>query len=248
VHVSNVLQNEVFSGNHASSRTNPADLFQQNVPQAVPRLLPVSYSKGGVILLEGQPACGVFLLRSGRAKEFLISNSGKTAIVRMATSGVILGLAAVLIGDRYESTVQALAPCEADYIKKGDFLQMMRRSARLGETVVSQLSRDCKQFYSAIRYLGAAGSSAERLARILLQWADESPLLNLMNESEGRKSRNEVSFRVTLTQEEIGQFVGTTRETTARILADFRQKKWITIEGSVWTITNAPALHHMGDI
>jgi len=248
VHVSNVLQSEISSGDNLSYRAIPVDLFHQHAAQAVPRLLPVFYSKGGVIFQEGQPACGAFLLRSGRAKEFLISNSGKTAIVRVATPGVILGLAAVLTGDLYESTVQALAPCKADYIKKSNFLYMMRRSARLGETVVSQLSRDCQQFYSAIRYLGAAGSSAERLARILLQWADESPLPNLMSDSKGRKSRDAVSFRVTLTQEEIGQFVGTTRETAARILADFRQKKWITIEGSVCTITNAPALHHMGEI
>jgi len=53
---------------------------------------------------------------------------------------------------------------------------------------------------------------------------------------------------VTLTQEEIGQSVGTTRETTARILAEFRQKKWIMTEGSVWTLTNTKALRELAEV
>lgn len=54
-----------------------------------------------------------------------------------------------------------------------------------------------------------------------------------------------VRIRVTLTHEEISQFIGSTRETTSRTLGEFREKKWITVNGSVWTITNERAIRHL---
>ena len=49
-------------------------------------------------------------------------------------------------------------------------------------------------------------------------------------------------IRVILTREEIGQSMGTTRETTSRMLGEFQEKRWITMNGSVWTITDEDAI------
>jgi CRP-like cAMP-binding protein len=38
--------------------------------------------------------------------------------------------------------------------------------------------------------------------------------------------------------------MGTTRETASRILGEFQEKRWITMKGSVWTITNQGAIRH----
>jgi CRP-like cAMP-binding protein len=248
MHSSNVLHRETSSQPNSHPGDVPAALLRRSSEYLTPCILPVSLAKGGMFFLEGEPASGLYILHSGRAKESLLSNSGKAAIVRVLEPGSIPGLAAVLNGEAHESTVEALAPCQADFVKKVDFIRLLSSSSRIGEMVIRQLSRDCKQSYSAIRYLGAAGSTAERLAGLLLQWAKESPLLNLVRGSGKPKSGQGVSFRVTLTQEEIGQSVGTTRETTARILAEFRQKKWIMTEGSVWTLTNTKALRELAEV
>jgi CRP-like cAMP-binding protein len=104
--------------------------------------------------------------------------------------------------------------------------------------VASQLVRNCEEAYAAIRYLGVSGSVSEKLARLLLHWA-EYPLANQSRATAG------VRIRVTLTHEEISQFVGSTRETTSRVLAELREKKWITTNGSIWTITNKDALRRL---
>jgi CRP-like cAMP-binding protein len=44
---------------------------------------PVSCPRGDRFFVEGQPATGIFLLRTGRAKESALSNSGREAIVRL---------------------------------------------------------------------------------------------------------------------------------------------------------------------
>lgn len=200
-------------------------------------ILPVFYPKGGLFFLEGQPATGVFLLRSGRAKESMASHRGKTAIVRVVSPGVILGLSAVLTGSLHDSTVETLEPTHADFVRKALFLRLLKNSVHLGQMVASQLNRNCREAYAAIR-VGISGSMAERLARLLLQWA-EVPLANSNGGSRG------VRIRVALTHEEISQFIGSTRETTSRILGEFREKKWITVNGSIWTLTDEKAIRDL---
>jgi CRP/FNR family transcriptional regulator, cyclic AMP receptor protein len=204
-------------------------------------ILPVFYPKGGMFFLEGQSATGVFLLRTGRAKESMVSNKGKTAIVRVVGPGEILGLSAVLTGAAHESTVETLEPTHCDFVRKRLFLHVLKTSGQLGQMVASQLTRNCTEAYAAIRCLGVSGSVPERLARLLLHWA-ECPLANENRDAVA------VRIRVTLTREEIGQFVGTTRETTSRILGEFREKKWISMNGCIWTIADEGAVRRLAAV
>jgi CRP/FNR family transcriptional regulator len=199
--------------------------------------LPVFFPKGGMFFLEGQSATGIFLLRFGRAKESMVSSSGRIAIVRVINPGVILGLSAVLTGAPHESTVEALEPSRADFLTKPLFLHLLKTSSWLGKVVASQLSRDCKEAYASVRCLGLSSSASERLARLVLHWA-EHPLANQ------DKNAAKVRIRVVLTHEEIGQSMGTTRETMSRVLGEFQEKRWITVKGSVWTISNEGAMRH----
>ncbi len=202
---------------------------------------PVFYPKGGMFFLEGQSAAGVFLVRSGRAKESMISHNGKTTIVRVVGPGDILGLSAVLAGTVHESSVETLEPTHADFMRKAPFLRGLKTSSRLFQIVASQLNRNCKKAYDSIRCLGLSASVPERVARLILQWA-ERPLTNGSPHSSGTR------IRVTLTHEEISQFIGSTRETTSRVLAGLRQKKLITTKGSIWTIINEGALRRLAAV
>jgi CRP/FNR family transcriptional regulator len=199
---------------------------------------PLFFPKGGTFFLEGQPAAGIFLLCTGRAKESIISSSGRTAIVRVVGPGVILGLAAVLTGTPHESTVEMLEPSHADFLAKIPFLQLLKTSGRLGHIVTMQLIRDRKEAYASIRCRSLSRTVSERFARLVLHWA-ECPLASQS------KYTAKAQIRVTLTHEEIAQAMGTTRETTSRTLREFREKQWITINGSIWTISNEGAIRHL---
>jgi CRP/FNR family transcriptional regulator len=214
---------------------SPNGLAEQDSKELEAGVLPVFFNKGAVILLEGQSATGVFLLRGGTAKESLVSSTGRIAIIQVVGPGAILGLAAVLTGTPHESTVEALEPCHADFLTKTLFLDLLKTSSHLGKTVVGQLNRDCKAAYASVRCL--SGSVPRRLARLILHWA-EYPMAN------EDKNGSEIRIRVILTREEIGQSMGTTRETASRTLGEFQKKRWITMEGSVWTISNEGAMRH----
>jgi len=72
-----------------------------------------------------------------------------------------------------------------------------------------------------------------------LKWAEEP-----LPPAGGRKPE-EIAIRVTLTQEEIAQFVGTSRETVSRVLSDFRKKGWLRMKGVIWTILDKESLEGM---
>jgi CRP/FNR family transcriptional regulator, cyclic AMP receptor protein len=219
----------------------PSGLASRDSIEMAAAVLPVFYPKGGMFFMEGQSVTGVFLLRSGRAKESMVSKQGKTAIVRVVGPGAILGLSAVLTDMPHESTAETIEPTHADFLRKAPFLRLLKTSAHLSQIVAAQLSSNCKEAYAVIRCLGLSGSVAERLARLLLQWA-EHPLPN----QNGGKAN--LCFRVTLTHEEISQFVGSTRETMSRILSGFREKKWITMNGRIWSIDNESAIRRLAAV
>jgi CRP-like cAMP-binding protein len=199
--------------------------------------LPVFFPKRGMFFLEGQSAEGVFFLRRGTAKESMVSSTGRIAIIRVVGPGAILGVAAILTGTPHESTVETLEPCHAEFLAKTQFLDLLKTSSHLGKTVTDQLNRDCKNAYASVRCLGLSGSVSGRLARLILQWA-EYPMSN------EDKNTAEVRIRVILTREEIAQSMGTTRETASRMLGEFQEKRWITMKGSVWTISDEGAMRH----
>lgn len=193
------------------------------------------YPKGALLCLEGQPPRGVFVLCTGRAKLSTTSSEGKSMILRIAEPGEVLGLTAAVSGTPYEATVETLETSQANFISQTEFLRFLQDFPDVGLRVARQLTHNCKCAYGEIRSLALSNSVPEKLAKLILQWA-EHPL-----EMPGKRPY-ETAIRVTLTQEEIAQLTGTSRETVSRVLSSFRKKSWIKVKGATWTILNRQAL------
>jgi CRP/FNR family transcriptional regulator, cyclic AMP receptor protein len=197
------------------------------------------YPKGALLCLEGQAPRGIFVLCTGRAKLTTTSAEGKSIILRIAEPGEVLGLTAVFSNSPYEATVETLEPSQANFISQTDFVHFMKDYPDVGIKVAQQLTHNCRCAYGEIRSIGLSNSVPEKIAKLVLKWA-EQPL----PPASARKP-SEIAFRVTLTQEEIAQFVGTSRETVSRVLSDFRKKGWLRIKGVIWTILDKDALEGM---
>lgn len=196
------------------------------------------YPKGALLCLEGQAPRGVFILCTGRAKLSTTSAEGKTIILRIAEPGEVLGLTAVVGNAPYEATVETLEPTQANFISQPDFVRFLEHNSDVGLKVAQQLTHNCKCAYDEIRSLGLSNSVPEKIAKLLLRWA-EHPLDN------GKKKTTEIAIRVTLTQEEIAQFAGTSRETVSRVLGEFKKKGWLRVRGATWFILNRPELEKL---
>jgi CRP/FNR family transcriptional regulator len=196
------------------------------------------YPKGALLCIEGQPPRGVYILCTGKAKLSTTSTEGKTIILRIAEPGEVLGLSAAVSDSPYEATVETLEPTQANFISRTDFFNFLKEHPDVGMRVAQQLTHNCKCAYDEIRSLGLSNSVPEKIAKLLLHWS-EHPL------NVPQKKAGEIRIRVTLTQEEIAQFAGTSRETVSRVLSDFKKKGWLNIKGATWCITNKPALEKL---
>lgn len=216
-------------------------LTKKHAAELAAEIIPICCPKGGLLFSEGQMAHGVFLLHSGRAKEFVASSTGKTAIVGVVGPGEILGLSAILAGGLFESTVRTLESTCVHYVRKAFFLHLVKNSSEFSQKVAAQLMRNCERANAGIRRFGVSSSVTERFARLLLEWA-ECPLSNTDKGATGPR------ILVTMTHEEISQCLGSSRESITRILGELRKKKWITTTGTVWTISNEAEIRKLAAV
>src|SRR6266852_3479868 len=213
--------------------------FPNSVLAALQKIKATSvYPKGALLCIEGQSPRGVYILCTGRAKLFTTSTEGKTIILRVAEPGEVLGLTSAVSDTPYEASIETLEPTQANFISRTDFLNFLKEHSDVGVRVAQQLTHNCKCAYDEIRSLGLTNSVPEKIAKLLLHWSEHP--LNLP-----KKKPNEIAIRVTLTQEEIAQFAGTSRETVSRVLSEFKRKRWLRINGATWHILNKAALEEL---
>jgi CRP/FNR family transcriptional regulator len=85
-----------------------------------------------------------------------------------------------------------------------------------------------------IRSLGLSHSVSEKLARLLFEWS-----------SNGEMTKDGIRVKVALTHEEMGQLIGTSRETVTRVLAEFRDNQLAQLRGSTLLIKNRAGLEKL---
>jgi CRP/FNR family transcriptional regulator len=193
-----------------------------------------SYPPGAVLFVEGQVPRGVYMLCQGRVKLSMASPEGKTIIMRVAEAGELLGLHSTISGDTHELTAETLQPCQVDFIRRDDFVKLLREHRDAAFSAMQQFSNYYRGACQQIRYLGLATSAAAKLACFLLESA-----------ARGQDTKQGVRFNLSLTHEEIAQVVGVTRETVTRGLAELRHHSLILVNGSTIVIRNKPALEAM---
>lgn len=200
-------------------------------PEALQRLDEISYAvtypQRVTVFSEDQPCRGVFILCDGKAK-VTASRAGKPLMLRIATAGEVLGLSAAISGGTYELTAETLASSTVRFIKRDDFLQLLRESTDAASNVLQGLSLEYQQVIESLRNLGLRNTATARVAQLLLNICAE-----------------ETSARFLLTQEQIAQMTATTRETVTRLMVQLRKAQVITIRGSSLTIRDRTALERM---
>ena len=196
--------------------------------------LEINYPSGSVLFIEGEASRGVFVLSKGRVKLSLTSPNGKVMILRISKPGEILGLHAVISGVNFQATAETVEPCQIDFVRSDDFLRFLRQHPQVALLAARQLSASYQETCQQLRSLGLSGSAREKVARFLVEWSES-----------GEKRRGGIQTRLTLTHEEIGQLIGTSRETITRILGDFRDRHWIVIRGSVLQLQDKAALEDL---
>jgi len=191
----------------------------------------VRYPARKVIIQEG--ACGdnLLILLRGRVKVGLISAEGKEVTLSLLAPGDVIGEMALLDGEARSASVTTLEECVFLSLARGDFLPFLERSPRVALKLLAALSKRLRATNDLVGSLSFLGLTA-RLARILL---------NLVQQY-GRITPGGIVVGLKLSQEELGNLVGASRESINRQLRLWVDAGLIDLNHGNIVVKNADAL------
>jgi len=192
---------------------------------------PSTYAANVMLFSEGEPVTSLFVILEGEVRLSINSSEGKRLSLSIAREGDIVGLSSTLSGKPYDMTAETLYPSKIALIERRDFLSFLARHPDAYHSVTEELGRQMSIACSQLRTLGLSTSAPEKLARLLLEWSDRG---------QARESGSRMRF--SLTHEEIGDFIGTTRETVSRTLSNFKSRHLVAFQGCMMTIPSRAAL------
>lgn len=192
---------------------------------------PTSYPSGKLLFSENEESQGIYVVLDGEVKLSINSSDGKRLILRIAKKGEILGLTSTLSGRPYEMTAEILYPVKSAFIPRREFLNFLMHHPEVYQAVTEELSRNYSIACEQLRTVGLSLTASVKLARLLLGWSEQ-----------GQTSECGTRLRFSLTHEEIGEFIGASRETVTRTLSEFKHRRLVAFSGSTLTIPNRMAL------
>ena len=192
---------------------------------------PLSYAANVALFAEGDPARALFVIHEGEVRLSINSDQGKRLNLRIAREGDIVGLSSTLSGAPHDMTAEALYPSKIAPIERREFLTFLARHPDAYQSVTDELGRHMTIACSQLRTLGLSSSVNVKLARLLLEWSDSAEMQN-------SGSR----LRFALTHEEIGDFIGSSRETVTRALNNLKNRRLVALQGSMMIIPSRAAL------
>ena len=186
------------------------------------------HGRGTVLFAEGEPARGVYILRTGRATVSISSSEGRIVMLRMAQPGDVLGLNSVLRNCSYDTTVKTLEPCRTDFISRVELLDLMQQSHAGAQVVLKLLSRELSELTDRAKLLLLPQTASGRLAILLLVWSNGNGSVNRF-----------------FTHEEIAQMICSSRETVTRLLAILNRQQIIRVTSNSILILDRVALEKL---
>lgn len=184
-----------------------------------------------VLFVEEEAPDNALFLSAGQVKLSMNSSPGKRLIFGIANSGEALGLASALSGSRYDFTAETVSPCIIVSLERQDFIEFLMRYPAVFQDAARELSLDFARACEHVRRLGLEVTATAKLARLLLGWC-------AFGQKKGRGTR----FVCALTHREIGECIGSSRETVTRIFTELKCRELLESRGSTLIISNRRAL------
>lgn len=191
----------------------------------------VRYPARRVVIQEGEAGDQLLVLLRGRVKVCLNSPEGKEVTLGLLEPGDVFGEMALLDGEARSASVTTMEECSFLALARGDFLPFLESSPRVALKLLAALSKRLRATNDLVGSMSFLGLSA-RLARVLL---------NLVQHY-GRIAAGGIVIGLKLSQEELGNLVGVSRESVNRQLRLWVDAGLIDMSHGSIVVKNSDAL------
>lgn len=186
---------------------------------AVPR----NYTRNTIILSEGDETNGLFIVVKGRLRVYCCDDTGKEVTLNDLLPGDSFGELSLLDDQCRSASVMTVEPSRCLVISQAVFRECLESSPELAFNLIRSLASRVRALTENVKSL-ALMDVYGRVANTLLQLAEPDP------------DHENVVITIPLTQQDIANRVGASREMVSRILKDLETGGYIHCDHKRFTI------------
>jgi CRP/FNR family cyclic AMP-dependent transcriptional regulator len=194
----------------------------------------VTVKRGATICSKGDPGNSLFAVISGTVKISVSSPDGRNAILNLVRAGEIFGEVAVLDGLERTADATASTNCEIFVIDRREFLPFVRSQPELAMKFIELLC-------ARLRW------TSDQVEQVILQDLPGRVASALLGLTEKRKLEPE-SRTIAITQQEISEMVGMTRESINKQLRAWASRSWVRLEHGAIVVLDAGSLRELVEV
>ena len=201
-----------------------AGLFQDVDPDAAEVVASqfeyIDVQRGQVIFHEGEPGDSLYIVLAGKVKLGRTSSDGRENLLAILGPGQLCGELSIFDPGPRSATVTAVTDASFASLSHEDLLRWLEGRPVVARGLLTQLAGRLRKANDVVADL-VFSDVPGRVAKALLDLADRF----------GRTADDGVHVHHDLTQEELAQLVGASRETVNKALADFASRGWLRLDG-----------------
>lgn len=215
-----------------NSKNTEIDIHEALLRQGTVRHTSRKYEKGSYLFREGEPIKGIFLLKSGKVQIGKVTPEGRELTLKICGTSQVVGEITVFAGPaHYRLDAKAIEDTECLKIAIEDLEEALQRDQELAIAFMRWTGIDQQKTQTKFRDLLLHGKKG----------ALYSTLIRLSN-SYGKAHDEGVLIDVALTNQDLANFCGMTREVVNRMLSDLKKDRIISMEDGKLVIHQIPKL------
>ncbi|WP_027415487.1 Crp/Fnr family transcriptional regulator [Aneurinibacillus terranovensis] len=204
-------------GDHRKDFLKDVPLFEHVTDTAREKIGSVMSSKEikkrEILFYEGEECTAIYVIHKGRIKVYKTTEDGREQIVNLLKEGDLFPHIGLFGGSPYPATAEAMEDCSLFFIKVGEFTRMLESNPTLSIELLRSLEEK-------IRILQA------RLTNVLSKDMTDKIMntLTSLAKTNGYKTAQGYQINMELTQQDLANMVGTTRETASRTISQLKKE------------------------
>lgn len=195
----------------------------------------VKISKGGILFKEGDSGEHVYVIVEGKLKLGTSSGDGRENLLSILGPGEMFGELSLFDPGPRTSTATAVTDARLLSLGHDKLIPWLRDNPDVSLQLLSRLAQRLRRTNEAVGDL-VFSDVPGRVAKALID----------LGERFGKQTPEGLFVHHDLTQEELAQLVGASRETVNKALADFAGRGWLRLDGRAVLITDLERLSKRG--
>jgi CRP/FNR family cyclic AMP-dependent transcriptional regulator len=184
-----------------------------------------SYPARAILIREGDDSDALFIVLKGRIKVYSTNEEGREMVIAVHGPGEYVGELALDGGNR-SASVMTLEPTACSVVSGAGLRDFTAAHPEFAEHLIKKLIWRVRQATATVKSL-ALENVYTRLVRLLMDLSDAG--------ADGRRT-----VRERLTQQDIADRIGSSREMVSRIVKDLTTGGYLAVEGDHIVVVRKP--------